>query len=185
MPRSALILLTLAVLTFGATHYQDTIEHWRGDHESHLKADGGWLSVTGMFWLKEGKNSAGTDGSNDIVLPRGAARSGVFVLQGDQVTFQAPLHPPVTLRADSDDAIRLDDLSMFVIHRGDRYAIRLKDQQSKLLQEFTGLRWYPVREDYRVVAEWISYSEPKMLAITDVLGRTENVPSPGHAVFRL
>ena len=37
------------------------------------KADGGWLTLAGLFWLKEGPNRFGTDPSSDFVLPPGTA----------------------------------------------------------------------------------------------------------------
>ena len=36
--------------------YQAAIAKWRRQKETDLKADGGWLTVTGLFWLKDGQN---------------------------------------------------------------------------------------------------------------------------------
>ena len=33
-----------------------------------LKSDEGWLTLAGLFWLKEGENRFGRDGGNDLVL---------------------------------------------------------------------------------------------------------------------
>src|SRR5713101_747296 len=55
------------------TDYQGAIEKWRQDRETRLKADDGWLTVVGLYWLKEGENRFGTDASDDIVLPPGSA----------------------------------------------------------------------------------------------------------------
>lgn len=74
---------------------------------------------------------------------------------------------------------------MFVIHRGNRYAIRLKDTGSKFRQEFTGLHWFPVRASYRVTARFVRYETPKMIAIPNILGETEKEASPGYVVFTL
>jgi len=73
-----------------------------------LKADGGWLSVAGLFWLHEGANPSGKEASNDIVLPDGAARAGVLHLDHGKVTATiegAGTHP---LRPDSADVLRVD-----------------------------------------------------------------------------
>lgn len=177
-------VITLAAL-FCGTLFAQPVERWRRDHEAALRADGGWLTVTGLFWLKNGTNTVGSDAENDIVLPRGSKRAGVFTLQGDRVTFTRPTHPPVLVRSDSEDAISQDDLSMFVIHRGDRYAVRLKDNKSTLREQFTGLRWYPVKEDYLVTATFVPYQTPRVIAITNVLGQTEDTSSPGFVVFAL
>ena len=57
----------------GPTDYTAAIEKWRQERETRLKADGGWLTVAGLFWLKEGENRFGTDPTDDIVLPPGSA----------------------------------------------------------------------------------------------------------------
>ena len=68
--------------------YRAEVQKWRDEREARLKADGGWLSVAGLFWLKEGENRFGTDPAGDIVLPEGSApaKAGVFELKGEQVT---------------------------------------------------------------------------------------------------
>ena len=34
-----------------------------------LKAEDGWLSVTGLYWLRPGETRLGSDPSNDLLLP--------------------------------------------------------------------------------------------------------------------
>lgn len=172
--------------------YEQDIERWRHEREAQLKADGGWLTLAGLFWLKEGENAAGSDPSRAIRLPRGPARIGVFQFHGGRTSFRPasgvniPAYP--ALKADSNaqtDQVQFGDFSMLVIHRGDRYAIRLKDNQSEYRRTFTGLRWYPVREDYRVVAKWVAYPQPKKMAVPNILGETEQQSSPGYALFQV
>src|SRR5260221_12871514 len=64
----SILLLTLA--GFGQIHanYRAEIEKWRTIHEAELKTDNGWLTVVGLFWLKEGKNSIGSGSGYDIEL---------------------------------------------------------------------------------------------------------------------
>jgi uncharacterized protein len=50
--------------------YLAQVEQWRQQPEAGLKADGGWLTVTDLFWLKDGDNTIGSDPSNDILLPQ-------------------------------------------------------------------------------------------------------------------
>ena len=186
MKRSILLGLLVAVASLADLSYERTILEWRQEREKSLKADGGWLTVTGLLWLKEGDNTVGSDPSNDIVVPRGPARLGVFELRGGRTAFRpADASAAIVLKPDSDDVITRDDLSMFVIHRGERYAIRLKDKQSKFRREFTGLHWYPVKPEYRVVAQFVSYEKPKMITIPNILGETEQASSEGYAAFTL
>jgi len=73
-----IIFVFAAACAFGDMPYQASIEQWRQQREAGLKADGGWLTVAGLIWLKDGVNVAGSDASSDIVLPRGPAKTGVF-----------------------------------------------------------------------------------------------------------
>src|SRR2546425_4897215 len=57
----------------GPTDYTAAIEKWRQDRETRLKADDGWLTVAGLFWLKGGGERFGTDPPGGIRL---APRSG-------------------------------------------------------------------------------------------------------------
>ena len=63
--------------------YRAEIDRWRSEREARLKADDGWPTVAGLFWLKEGENAVGTDPRADVVLPEGSApaRVGVFELR--------------------------------------------------------------------------------------------------------
>ena len=48
------------VLWAASDAYRAQIEEWRRHREAALTADGGWLTVTGLFWLHEGANSFGS-----------------------------------------------------------------------------------------------------------------------------
>ena len=180
--------------------YQDQIKAWRQRRVAALKADDGWLTVAGLFWLKEGNNSVGTDAANDIVLPARSApgRVGVFKFANGATTFEAAPDvsvaiggKPTTRAAMVPDAagpptvLAINDLTMFVIKRGDRYGIRLRDKSSEMRKHFTELRYFPVREEYRVRAKWVPYDPPKSIAVPNILGQTEMTPCPGRAEFTL
>jgi uncharacterized protein len=195
----AFVIAGWAVILAGDTSYRATIEQWRAQQEAELKADGGWLTVSGLFWLKEGINRAGSNQANDIVLRRGPAELGTFEFHGGKTTFQAAPGVSVKLNGqiaagvmplksdaeDKPDRIQFDALTMFVIHRGDRYGIRLKDTESVSRKEFTGLHWFPVKDSYRVIAKFVPYQPPKMITIPNILGETEQDASPGYALFTL
>ena len=171
----------LAAMALSATStYQFEISQWREKRETALKADGGWLSVAGLFWLHEGSNSMGRDGANDIVLPDGAAQAGAFDLHKGKVTAGAPARE---LKPDSSDALKVGRLSLFVIQRGERFGIRLKDPDSEYRRHFTRLEYFQADEAWRVTARFVA--EPKKIPILNVLGQTEESECPGYAVFRL
>src|SRR5205823_103260 len=66
--------------------YRASVEKWRQNYETSLKADDGWLSVAGLFWLHEGENRFGSDPLNDIVLPAPApANAGSFTMHDGHI----------------------------------------------------------------------------------------------------
>ena len=152
-----------------------------------------------VFWLKEGENHFGSAGTNQIVLPADApSLAGSFELKEGKVRLQ--MSPgvasllngkpgvPRELRSDNaefPDMLSLGDVSMQVIERGKRLAIRLWDNSSPARRQFPGVSWFPGQDEYRIIADFCSYPEPRMIPIVDVLGNTESDSSPGYAAFRI
>lgn len=179
--------------------YRREVETWRVERQARLKAEGGWLSLAGLYWLKPGLNRFGSERVNDLVLPaRAAPRAGTFRLEAGRVTVEAlpgvPLllaGKPITraeLRSDAagaPDVVSLGDLTLQVIARGDRLGIRLKDPRSATRQGFKGLAWFPVRPEYRVSARFVAHAAPVSITVPTVLGTAETMPSPGSALFEL
>ena len=198
---SALLAAGLAPSSAGDEAYRAEVRKWRDAREARLKADGGWLTLAGLFWLNQGPNRFGTDPAGDIVLPAGSApaEAGVFELNGEQVTMALqpgvngriagrPVSGAVAMRPDTSgasDVLEMGELSMNVIERGGRLGIRLKDRNNVARKRFTGLKWFDIDESYRVEARWVAYPEPKPINVPNILGQIEAIPSPGHAEFTL
>jgi uncharacterized protein (DUF1684 family) len=183
-----------------APSYRSTIETWQRERETRLRAEGGWLAVSGLFWLKPGENPVGSGPDNVVLLPTGAApaRAGAFLLDGKSTSVRladgvtatvgaAPVTGTVSLRADTaaggPDVLKLGRLSLFVIERGGRFAIRLKDPESPARVGFKGLSYFPVDPAWRVTAKFVPYDTPHPIDITNVLGQTDKMPSPGYVSF--
>ncbi len=184
----------------GQSDYAASIEQWRARRLQRLTADDGWLTVAGLFWLKDGDNRVGTGPGNDIVLPPGSAPESVgrFSFRDGRATFSADpaarvtsAGQPVTTLALKDDSAGAPDqlsvnrLTLFVIKRGARHAVRLRDRNRPERGQFAGLTYFPIDPKYRVIAEWVPYDPPKTIPIPNVLGGTENLPCPGYASFTL
>lgn len=162
------LLLLLAVSPFQIEH-----DKWRAAREASLRAEKGWLSVAGLFWLKPGVN--------DLDLPAPSPRCRVQLQNGKvTVTLDGVTRE---LRTNSPDVFESGPLSLTAIQRGPRYGVRLRDRNAAARRDFKGLRYFPVSGRYRIVARWVA--EPRKLPITNVLGLTEPMDSPGHAVFRI
>jgi len=184
MARLFLVLLAGAAL-FAASSYQAEIARWHSEREANLKADDGWLSLAGLFWLHEGANPFGKDPAGEIVLPDGPARGGIFHLQQGKVTVTVD-GSTRELHADSDnpeDILKVGRLRLVAIKRGDKFGIRVKDPESPARREFKGLESFAPDESYRVTARWVA--QQHKIPILNVLGQTEDSDCPGYAVFRL
>lgn len=185
------------------TDYQSQAAEWRAEREAKLKADDGWLTLAGLFWLKEGPNSLGSAPENDVVLPANSApaRLGVLELRGGRahlrvaegsesaVTLDGKAVSERELRSDEDgakpDVLRVGEASFQVIKRGERYGVRVKDKGSRARREFAGLKYYPANEELRVTAKFTPFDQPQRIAITSIVGDTERMVSPGILTFRL
>jgi uncharacterized protein (DUF1684 family) len=167
---------------FAASTYQAEIAQWHSDREAKLKAEDGWLSLAGLFWLHEGANPFGNDPGVEIALPDGPAHAGVFHLARGKVTVTLD-GGTREVRPDSDDILKVGRVRLLVIKRADKYGIRVKDPESQVRSEFTSIESFPADESYRVTAKWVA--EPRKIPILNVIGQTEESDCPGYAVFKL
>lgn len=199
----ARISLSLALLFlpgFGAADdasYRQIVEQWRQNYQATLKADDGWLTVSGLFWLHEGENSFGSAPGNDVVLPAPLpAKAGHFDLYAGKTTVHVNPGVPITmdgkpvetaeLRPDSkQDRLVIGDLTFFVHATGNRFAIRLKDKNSKLRREFKGLHWFPINPAYHFNAVFVPYGSPRKVQIDTVLGDHDVLVIAGYVTFSL
>jgi uncharacterized protein (DUF1684 family) len=195
-------MLSLLLILLGSPQQSpdDEVKAYRQERETSLRAEEGWLSLAGLFFLKPGANTFGSAPTNDIRFPEQApARAGVFVLSGDVVVLEpdkdakievggAPLTSQREMKPDTSEAHDVATMGRFtfrVIKRGDRYAIRLWDRESPARTSFKGRVWYPVNPAYRVVARFVPSDPPKKIAITDILGQVSEMDSPGYVTFTL
>jgi uncharacterized protein (DUF1684 family) len=192
-------ILIAAFLVQAQDSYTKKIETWRAEREAELKAEGGWLAVVGLFWLKEGANAFGSDPASDILLPEGApSHAGVIEFREGKAVLRAKVSgtvkhkgkPVERLEMKSDeagepDAVEIGSLTMFVIKRGGRYAVRVKDVNSRARREFSGMRWYAVNESFRLDAQFYPYDEAKEIEIPNIVGNVEKMRSPGYVMFKL
>jgi hypothetical protein len=182
--------------------WRSNLLSWRAQRAKNLSAPDGWLTLVGLDWLEPGPNSFGSGADNRIRIDSPvAAHLGVLTLAGNEVRLTPPSrgfpsglridgHPAqaTTLSADSGghpDVLTAGTLMLTVIHRGDRYALRVKDAQAPTRVRFHGLHWYAPDPHYRVEARWIPWVPARPLKIPTILGTTIEMPAPGVAEFTL
>ena len=176
--------------------YQQSFEKWKGELVDDLKQE--WLPLAGLFWLKPGENSFGTDPENAVVFPKGPAHAGSFTLQGKSVTVKfAPDanaviagKPATTAELRPDTAgdptvVELGNLRLHVIVRGERVGIRLKDLESDAVRQYHGAQFFPLDLSYRVTASFLPSDGKQTIDVPNVLGDVSPTPIAGTAVFKL
>lgn len=196
------VLLILAcnnVKQRASEEYLQEIESWHKQRIESLTSDSGWLTLAGLYWLDEGENSFGSAKDNDMVFPEGKApdKVGTLSLNNGQVTVTVLPDVPVeangekvtnlVLQSDENGAptvLSLGPLSWYVIKRGERYGVRLKDKTSPVLLQFKGIDRFPVDSTYRVKARLRPYEQPKKIKVPTVIGMSEE-SSPGVLEFTL
>jgi len=182
------------------TKYKSEIDSWHGKRIADLKSETGWLNLAGLFWLKEGINTFGSDPSNDLVFPEDKIppRAGFFLVK--QGVVQINVMAGVAVMKDSmivkeeiifhpdsinNQILTHGDLQWFLIKRDDQVGIRLRDLKSKGVQDFLGIERYEVDPDSRVEANLVVPLKQEKISITNVLGQTTDLISPGTLTFEL
>jgi uncharacterized protein len=206
VPYALAILLTLPSLPVSAatddSAWQSEITAWRAKRAASLQAPEGWLSLVGLDWLQEGDNSFGSGTDNRIQInAKTPAHLGVVHLEKGMLRLLAPAggfpkellvdgHAAAeqSLAADDSDKsskLSIGSVTIIVINRDGRFALRVKDLQAPTRLGFHGLHWYPPNTAYRVHARWIPYNPAKVIDIPTVLGTTTHLPAPGAAEFTI
>ena len=207
---SFLLLFSLFILKMGCsgpppviadeTAYMEEIEAWQQQRLERLKSKDGWLSLAGLYWLEEGENSFGSDPSNDIVFPEKAeafcgsvvldsGSVGLRVADGVAVSLNDSLVKDVELRDDhsgNTTYLQQGDLAWYIIKRGERYGIRLRDHKHPRIDELDHIPSYPIQTGYVVEAILEPFEEPRtMIVATPLEGFTESYECPGILKFRI
>jgi uncharacterized protein (DUF1684 family) len=180
--------------------YVQSIEKWRSERLEEINGDEGWTTLVGLFWLEEGQNRFGSDPSNAIVLPPGASSkfAGSLLVGNGVVRLQTSLDAGITsdghavstleLQSDADakpTILKLGSLKLFVIKRGKKLGLRVKDKNHKARVNFAGLSYFPLDPTLRINSKFEPYDPPKIIPIANVLGMIDNMTSPGRLVFEL
>jgi len=175
--------------------YEKEMAAFRQIRIDSLKHENGYLNLSGLFWLKEGENTIGADPKNDFNFPAEHSDSflGKIVLNNGVVRFKSSQANQVFSagQAVSEMIIFQDkkvvvlehkSLRWFIIKRGEKYAIRLRDLDGEYVRNFKGITYFPLDSSWRIIAKFVP-TKGKQLRITDITGRTFLEDSPGVLHF--
>lgn len=175
----------------------ETVEQWRARHEASYTEE--YVSIAGLHPLEAGPNTAGSDPSNDIVLPDSVPASvGTFVLDGTTVTFEPagdfvrlndqPLTAPAVLAPDSaetPDELVIGTVRLVVHPSGDSLMLRVRDPEGPLARGFLGFTWFPIDPAYKVTGRFIADETPSTVAVPNTFGDIDEFQTEGVVEFTL
>jgi uncharacterized protein (DUF1684 family) len=174
------------------------IGDWRAQRVAALTSDSGWLTLTGLFWLKDGDNSFGRAASNTLVLDNAALAEhcGTFTVSGHAVRFTADPGSGVTheglpvgsleLSADTSanpTVLESGPLRFYVIERAGNLGVRVRDLNSPHRTGFQGLSYFPITTAWVFEARFEPYEPVRHIPIINILGMEQEYESPGAVVF--
>jgi hypothetical protein len=187
----------------GDTWLTDT-EHWREQRDRQLRSADGWLAVTGLHWLKDGRISFGSAPDCEIRLSPESSppRAGTLTLDNGLVLFSAAPEVPLKLNdkpapngiltlnstaaeADSPDRLAIGSSTLQLLRRTGQLAVRVRDSNSRLIRDFPGERWYPPNRAYQLKARFVPAEPGTSLQFQNVRGATLNEELAGTVEFEL
>jgi uncharacterized protein len=201
----ASVILMLAFAAAGAAasspatpdaEYVLSFEKWKAGQVDDLKEN--WLPLAGLYWLKPGVNTFGSAADNAVVFPKGPSHAGRFERADKNVAMTLLPESRATIAgkpfsvsemvpdiSGNPTVVEMGSLRFYVIVRGGRVGIRLKDLQSPAVASFKGLKFYPLDLNYRVTARWDPSDGKRTVDVPNVLGDVTPVPVAGTVVFTI
>ena len=193
-----LMLPLLLAFTFQAPAYRAGIEKFRADRAAEIAGPTGWAALVGLHWISQGEVVVGSDAISGIRLtgPSAPGRLGTLTVTGDKVhlristgldafvkgkqVYELDMKPGVA----AADGLKIGGLTMVLIKRGARMALRVWDAKAPNLVAFKGLSWMPIDPKWRIDARFVPHpaNQPR-IKIQNVLGETIEMKNPGAVVF--
>ena len=187
------------------TQWRDDLAAWRAEREQQVSGPDGWLTLVGLEWLKPGVNSIGAAAENSIRIHAQAPdHIGLLTVSGkpgapaivqllsthdgfppDLLIDGKPAREGPLASEGKPSLITWHSLSMVVLPRAGRFALRIKDSAAPARSSFHNLNWYAPDPHFRVQALWLPFPAKRIEKIPTVLGTTLDLPSPGQAEFLL
>ncbi|MBD8696371.1 DUF1684 domain-containing protein [Stenotrophomonas sp. CFBP 13718] len=174
-------------------------QQWRMQRYTELTAADGWTALAGLHWLEHKAHYIGRGPGSGIRLAVGPDKLGMVSRQGDRWSFTPergvalsvdgkPLTGRIAFNSDHDaqpTRIAFDQGKgqLSLIHRGERFALRIKHAEAASRTGFTGLEYWPGGTDWQVRARFLPHPPGRTLPIVDITGLTTAMPNAGTVTF--
>ena len=193
--------------------YRQQVEAFREKRGHEIISPTGWAALVGLHFLTPGTHVVGSAPGSDVrltgpsapptlgtitVMPgtpavagsTGTARlvlaNGIQARRGGEaINLLPPIWTDIELKpgAKPDDYLRVGDLTMTLIRRGEKLALRVWDAQAPSLTSLKQLEWMPIDESWRVQGRFEPHPPGRTMKILNVLNELIDMANPGVAVF--
>lgn len=162
--------------------HQAEVERTRAHRVARLESASGWLALADRVWLDAGDNDTpiGTlvlPGAGDDAPPRLRVAAGAEVTKDGVPVADGP----VTFGDSFERGGRRYELGL----AGDRPSLRVWDAAAPARASFTGLSFYPVRFEWRLVARYTPFETPLTIVMPFSTGDAGDRESPGALDFEV
>ena len=177
--------------------YVKAVEAARAERVTELRKPEGWLSVIGLYWLSDGVNTIGAAEDNKIIFPRIETETiGAYQLQGGEVFFGKVEGVQVSSKGKEymggvvdvsypPTVVNHKSLYWYIIKRGEKYGIRLKDTLADQRLQFKGIPYCDINPTYKVAAKVSVPEKEETVSITNVIGNVNDFPVAAELTFTL
>lgn len=174
------------------------VAEWRAERDAGLRSPDGWLALVGLHWLAPGENHVGAHPANEVVLHGHEIPPRVGSLWVDDGVVRLVPHAgvevlhegsPVGEMVLADDrgghptVLEIGTLRFFVIRRGDRLGVRVKDSAAPALKAFVGMEHFPIDPAWRLAGRLEPAPPGASVEIVDITGAPSRDPTPGAVAF--
>jgi uncharacterized protein len=193
--------------------YRVQVEAFRNKRAEEIISPTGWAALVGLHFLTPGTHTVGSAPGSDVrltgpsappalgtitVMPGtpgtpGAAGTARLVMAkgvqarraGNAVNLLPPIWTDIELKpgAKPDDYLKFGDMTMTLIRRGNRLALRVWDAQAPSLTSLRKLDWMPIDESWRIQGRFEAHPPGRTMKILNVLDELIDMQNPGVAVF--
>ena len=178
---------------------KEEIAQWDAKRIESLKSANGWVNLAGLFWLAPGENKFGAAADNELVFndPRFPSHLGSFVVTDKEVIWKTAGGNEVFNKQEKVNQVSIFDISKnqgiqlsygtfrwIIIKREDKLGVRFRDLNHPNLTTFHHIERYKPTSTWKLDAK-LESSLYASVSITNVLGQTYQMPSPGKIVFEM
>ena len=169
---------------------------WQAERRESVAGTNGWTTIVGLNWLAEGRHAVGPNADAAVRVPT-SGHLGELLRTGPDVWFHPAAGSDVTVdgrplttatRLVSDQPgpatkLRSGNVELWLLQRGERLGIRVRDRAASARRQFRGLTYFPWQPSWRLEARFEAHPAGQTLPISDVTGATRPEPNPGTVVF--